>query len=92
MILVKDSKVTVDIQDNTGCSSLHMAASKDLDGRCVEYLISRKADAWLKDIQGYSPLHYAAANGNLTAIMTLVQLEEVEISSKSEKINFVACI
>ena len=84
MILIKDPKVTVDIQDKRGCSSLHMAASQDLDGRCVEYLISRKADVWIKDIQGYTPLHYAAANGNLSAIMTLVQLEEVEIGCKSE--------
>lgn len=36
--------------------------------RCVEYLIQHKADPTLKDKQGFTPLHYAVAGGNVQAL------------------------
>ena len=39
----------VNLQDVDGCTALHLASAEDLEGRCVEYLLTHKADALIKD-------------------------------------------
>ena len=43
------SDVDVNLQDVDGCTALHLASAEDLEGRCVEYLLTHKADALIKD-------------------------------------------
>lgn len=38
--------------DIEGCSPLHLAAAYDYEGKCVEYLLSHKADLDMKDNRG----------------------------------------
>ena len=39
----------VNLQDIDGCTALHLASAEDLEGRCVEYLLTHKADSLIKD-------------------------------------------
>lgn len=40
--------------------------------RCVEYLIQHKADPLLKNLQGFTPVHYAVAGRNSNALTHLL--------------------
>ena len=41
--------INVNVQDVDGCTALHLASAEDLEGRCVEYLLTHKADAVIRD-------------------------------------------
>ncbi|KAJ8926301.1 hypothetical protein NQ314_021341 [Rhamnusium bicolor] len=58
----------VNDQDVEGCTPLHLAAAYDHEGKCVEYLLSHKADPTMKDNRGFTPLHYAIAGGNVNGV------------------------
>ncbi|CAO2581926.1 Serine/threonine-protein phosphatase 6 regulatory ankyrin repeat subunit C, partial [Lemmus lemmus] len=50
--------------DCKGCSPLHYAAASDTYRSCLEFLLDNGADPSLRDRQGYTAVHYAAAYGN----------------------------
>ncbi|KAK9754189.1 Ankyrin repeats (3 copies) [Popillia japonica] len=58
--------------DKEGRTALHLAAAYDIDGRCVNYLIEHKADPKLKDVNGFTPIHYAVAGNNVNALKYLL--------------------
>ncbi|KFW80884.1 Serine/threonine-protein phosphatase 6 regulatory ankyrin repeat subunit C, partial [Manacus vitellinus] len=50
--------------DCKGCTPLHYAAASDTYRSCLEFLLDNGADPSLRDKQGYTAVHYAAAYGN----------------------------
>ena len=84
VFLVNQMGNGINSKDKSGCTALHQAAAKDSDGRCLEYLLSHKANPWICDLQGYTALHYAASNGNVHATMTLIEHESEESDINSE--------
>ncbi|KAF5291783.1 hypothetical protein FQA39_LY14271 [Lamprigera yunnana] len=62
----------VNTVDCEGCSPLHLAAAYDTKGECVKYLLGHKADPKLKDLKGFTPVHYAVANNNFSSLYTLL--------------------
>ncbi|KAF4518750.1 hypothetical protein B566_EDAN006154 [Ephemera danica] len=66
-------------QDSEGSTPLHLAAARDWEGRCVEYLLRHKADPRAKDAQGFIPVHYAVAAGNVEALQLLLAAMEDKV-------------
>ncbi|KAJ3609681.1 hypothetical protein NHX12_024194 [Muraenolepis orangiensis] len=60
--------------DKRGCSSLHYAAAGDAEGKCLEYLLRNDADPGMRDLHGFSPVHYASAYGH-TLCLELIASE-----------------
>uniref|UniRef100_A0A8D0CQ53 Ankyrin repeat domain 52 n=1 Tax=Sander lucioperca TaxID=283035 RepID=A0A8D0CQ53_SANLU len=50
--------------DLTGCSPLHYAAASHTFCGCLDFLLDSGANPTLKNSNGYSAVHYAAAYGN----------------------------
>ena len=67
------SGADVDHQDSEGVTCLHLVCALDMEGRCIEYLLGRKATPSLADARGYNALHYAAAAGNSAAVQHLLE-------------------
>lgn len=51
----------LNVQDNQGCTPLHLSAGYDIESKCVEYFLEHKANPLSEDKNGFTPLHYAAA-------------------------------
>jgi ankyrin repeat protein len=62
--------------DMEGCTPLHLACGYDTEGKCIEYLIQHKADPFVKDRRGFTPLHYAMAGGNIAGVSRLLGVIE----------------
>lgn len=58
--------------DVEGCTALHLASAYDLVGECVNYLLQHKADPKVQDLKGFTPIHYAVAGNNSTALKSLL--------------------
>ena len=62
---------TVDAADRWGRSALHAAAARGSDAMCAA-LLKRRASPLVKDADGSTPLHRAAAAGHTAAVRVLV--------------------
>lgn len=64
----------VNQQDKYGCSSLHLAARGDTEGKCVEYLLQHQANPISRDSQGFTAVHYAVESGNQAGLEKLLSV------------------
>ncbi|XP_030749052.1 serine/threonine-protein phosphatase 6 regulatory ankyrin repeat subunit A-like isoform X1 [Sitophilus oryzae] len=71
-------------RDIEGCTPLHLAAAYDHQAKCVEYLLSHKADTKITDNKGFSALHYAIACGNIEAVKLLIDIVEDTVFHKGD--------
>ncbi|XP_076254649.1 uncharacterized protein LOC143192825 isoform X1 [Rhynchophorus ferrugineus] len=71
-------------RDIEGCTPLLLASAYDHDAKCVEYLISHKADAKMTDNRGFSALHYAIACGNVEGVNLLLNIVQENVFKKEE--------
>jgi ankyrin repeat protein len=49
---------TVNFKNGLGLSSLHIAC-KEGNSEIVKYLLSKNASVFIKDDEGFTPMHYA---------------------------------
>uniref|UniRef100_A0A8C7ZSM1 Serine/threonine-protein phosphatase 6 regulatory ankyrin repeat subunit A n=1 Tax=Oryzias sinensis TaxID=183150 RepID=A0A8C7ZSM1_9TELE len=73
------SGASVNDPDQRGCTPLHYASASDTDGKCVEYLLRNDADPRVRDKQGYTAVHYAAAYGRTLCLELLMETSGTEI-------------
>lgn len=59
-------------RDTYGRTALHYASTVDKDGDFVELLLKFGARADIPDLEGYLPIHYAAAFGQLQVLKSLL--------------------
>ncbi|CAH1131964.1 unnamed protein product [Ceutorhynchus assimilis] len=69
-------------RDIEGCTPLHLAAAHDHESKCVDYLLNHRADPKIKDVRGFSPLHYAIACGNVRGVKLLLHRTEEAVFKK----------
>ncbi|XP_054166285.1 serine/threonine-protein phosphatase 6 regulatory ankyrin repeat subunit A-like [Oppia nitens] len=66
-------KFNINERDINGMTALHFAcAQEEDDNQCVNLLLEFGAKADIPDNNGYLCLHYAAANGNTSAVQSLI--------------------
>ncbi|CAJ1330344.1 unnamed protein product [Effrenium voratum] len=68
---LKGMKLHLQGKNARGRAALHLAARKDLP-EIAKLLISSGADADVKDIDGWTPLHHACFNGNSAVVRELL--------------------
>jgi ankyrin repeat protein len=73
-LLLDDSRVDVNAQDIYGISPLHLAVrGKDTPETTMQRLLEKGAQLFARSNEGETPLHLASQEGNLNAVVTLLQ-------------------
>ncbi|KAF5005581.1 hypothetical protein FDECE_7988 [Fusarium decemcellulare] len=71
-VLLRHPKTNREAKNRDGRTALSLAASKDLDKRLKRLLSEQGIEVNTRDKRGRSPLSWAAANGKLTAVCSLL--------------------
>eukprot|EP01133_Synstelium_polycarpum_P017763 gene17763-21186_t len=71
------------VDERTGMRPIHVAVER-MDLPLLRYLLAKRADANIKDVQGWSPLHFAAFAGNLDICQLLVEQGNAAVLSISK--------
>uniref|UniRef100_UPI003AAD9DCE serine/threonine-protein phosphatase 6 regulatory ankyrin repeat subunit C isoform X1 n=2 Tax=Centroberyx gerrardi TaxID=166262 RepID=UPI003AAD9DCE len=74
--LLSETLVSLDVRDIEGRTALHLAVQRGF-ARCVEVLLKHQASCTLKEHKHkWTPLHAAAAEGQMDCLLILVNKEE----------------
>ena len=69
----KNESTTVIHMNTSGCTPLMLAAAVDQEGHIVREIVLRaNAKIDMNDAHGYSTIHYAALQGNLTSFEIVI--------------------
>uniref|UniRef100_A0A668AB57 Ankyrin repeat domain 52 n=1 Tax=Myripristis murdjan TaxID=586833 RepID=A0A668AB57_9TELE len=75
--LLSETLVSLDVRDIEGRTALHLAAQRGFT-QCVEVLLKHQASCTLKDYKHkWTPLHTAAAEGQMDCLLILVNRKEM---------------
>lgn len=81
-----DLKADPDIKDKFERTMLHIA-SINCDLGMIDLLLEYKADINLRNIGGFTPIHYAIHMPNIVSVINKIILSEYNISDIEEHIN-----
>lgn len=76
--LLSSKNIQINIKDANGSTPLMLAAGSSLI--CVNELLKAGADPTIVNLKGYTPLHFACANGRLDVIERLLLCNDVNIN------------
>ena len=81
LLLNKGADINAPSKNDQQVMPLHSALTNPRNAAVAELLIERGADLHARQFEGYTPLHYAAANGLERIVKTLVA-RSVDLSAK----------
>ncbi|XP_038605245.1 espin-like protein [Tachyglossus aculeatus] len=81
--LMRDGGCGVQVQDASGVTPLHLAARFG-HPMVVEWLVREGCDPAAETLEGASPLHYAAAKGDLTCLKLLVAADPSCVNKQTQ--------
>ena len=79
MLLKSGCDINARTCSETASTALHLAVSVGASV-CVRVLLEARADACVRDTEGFTPLHIASAKGNLEIIRILLETETGRLS------------
>lgn len=86
LLLLQQSKVNEKIADNEGSTPLHAAARFNQPTIAKELLVeSRDVDVNARDVDGWTPLHYASRNAHLEIVEMIVKSSKADVNAQDKR-------